>query len=357
MLNDRLLADQGLPSRFLITAPESAAGLRVWHELSPASEIALKRYGACLLDILEAPLPLVAGKANEFEPRRLALSAGARGLWIAFADHIERAIAPNGALEPVRGLANKLPEHAARLAAILALVDDLGAPEIGANHMRAGIALAEHYATEALRLFGASRVNSELRLAQRLLDWLLGAWSEPAISQPNIYQRSLNAIGDKVTAAKLVAILEDHGWLVRIPEGAVAPTGCLARRSGDLEMSAYRKFIDTLQSEPRIPAPPKAPKAHPSEPVSLPVLGGLGTLGAPPIKNEISLHAATPPPVSFSARAVLDDLRPLPMASVAAKCRLPAQRSSPQANGWNASHYRRRASRDFLSRGRRGADG
>jgi hypothetical protein len=47
-------------------------------------------------------------------------------------------------LEPVRGLANKLPEHAARLAAILALVDDLGAPEIGANHLRAGIALAEH---------------------------------------------------------------------------------------------------------------------------------------------------------------------------------------------------------------------
>jgi hypothetical protein len=55
----------------------------------------------------------------------------------------------------------------------------LGAPEIGADHLRAGIALAEHYATEALRLFGVSRVNSDLRLAQRLLDWLLGTWSEP----------------------------------------------------------------------------------------------------------------------------------------------------------------------------------
>jgi len=77
-------------------------------------------------------------------------------------------------------------------------------------------------------------------------------------------------------------------------------------------MSAYRKFVDTLQSEPRIPTPPKppnAPKANLSEPVSLPVLGGLGTLGAPPIKNEISLHAATPPPLSFSARAILDDFK------------------------------------------------
>ena len=83
----------------------------------------------------------------------MTLSSEARGLWIAFADHVERAITPNGALEPVRGLANKLPEHAGRLAAILALVSDLGTPEIGGDHMRAGIALAEHYATEALRLF------------------------------------------------------------------------------------------------------------------------------------------------------------------------------------------------------------
>jgi Protein of unknown function (DUF3987) len=221
MVNDRLLADQGLLSRFLITAPDSAAGLRLWHEPKPESDAVLKRYGARLLAILEEPLLLAAGKSNELEPRCLTLSSGARGLWIAFADHVERAIAPNGELEPVRGLANKLPEHAARLAAILALVDDLGAPEIGANHMRAGIALAEHYATEALRLFGASRINSDLRLAQRLLEWLLGTWPESAISLPDIYQRSLNAIGDKATAAKLIAILEDHGWVVRIAEGAV----------------------------------------------------------------------------------------------------------------------------------------
>jgi hypothetical protein len=37
-------------------------------------------------------------------------------------------------------------------------------------------------------------------------------WGEPAISLPDIYQRSFNAIGDKATAGKLVAILEDHGW-------------------------------------------------------------------------------------------------------------------------------------------------
>jgi Protein of unknown function (DUF3987) len=121
----------------------------------------------------------------------------------------------------VRGLANKLPEHAARLAAVLALVRDIDSGEIVARDIEAGIALGEHYAAEALRLFGTSRINGDLRLAQRLLDWLLGTWGEPHISLPDIYQRSLNAIADKATAAKLVAILEDHGWLVRIPQGAV----------------------------------------------------------------------------------------------------------------------------------------
>lgn len=53
------------------------------------------------------------------KPRCFALSSGARGLWIAFSNHVEQAITPNGTLEPVRGLANKLPEHAARLAAVL----------------------------------------------------------------------------------------------------------------------------------------------------------------------------------------------------------------------------------------------
>jgi hypothetical protein len=217
---DRLLADQGLLSRLLVTAPDSAAGTRFHHDERPETDRDLRRYGARLLDILECPLPLAAGKANELLPRPLPLADGARRLWFTFADHVETAIAPGGALEPVAGLANKLPEHAARLAAVLVLIADIEAGEVAAAEMEAGIALAEHYAAEALRLFGTSRINPDLRLAQRLLDWLLTRWREPAISLPDIYQRGLNAIGDKATATKLVETLESHGWLIRIPQGA-----------------------------------------------------------------------------------------------------------------------------------------
>jgi hypothetical protein len=180
----------------------------------------MNRYRARLLELLERPLPLAPGKANELAPRLLRLAADARKLWIAFADSMERQIAPDGPLSPVKGLANKLPEHAARLAGVLALVSDPDTSEIPAEQMAAGITLAQHYVAEALRLFEASRVSDDLRLAQKLLTWLVGSWSENVVSLPDIYQKGPNAIRDKATAARLVATLEDHGSLHRATSGA-----------------------------------------------------------------------------------------------------------------------------------------
>ena len=222
MLTDQLLSSQGLLSRLLVSAPDTAAGSRFWKEILPESEAALKLYSSRLLEIMEIPLPLAKGKINELEPRRLPLSSKARKLWIDFADHIERVIAPSGEFEAIRGLANKLPEHAARLAAIPTLINDIHAAEISGEQMEAGIELANHYASEALRLFGASRIHVDLLLAQKLLTWLKTAWTEPLVSLPDIYQRSpIAAIRDKAKASKIVGILEEHGHLQRIEGGAI----------------------------------------------------------------------------------------------------------------------------------------
>jgi hypothetical protein len=220
MLNDPLLADQGILSRILPTAPESTSGHRPWHEPLGESELAMKRYGARLLDILELPLPVEANGKNTLVPRALPLSTEARRLWIGFYDHVERRVASGGELEPVRGLANKLPEHAARLAAVVTLMRDIHAAEIACPEMQAGIELAQHYATEGLRLFGASRIRGELRLAKQLLNWLRSHWNVSAISLPDIYQRGPSVIRDKAKASRIVTILEDHGYLARIECGA-----------------------------------------------------------------------------------------------------------------------------------------
>jgi DNA-binding XRE family transcriptional regulator len=220
MLSDRTLVDQGLLSRCLVSAPDSTAGFRQWRDADPQAEADVKRYGARLLDILERPLPLASGKLNELKPRALVLSSGAKNVLVGFFNEIEAQLKPNGALVPIKGLVNKLHEHAARIAAVLALVDDIDVAEVSPDNMADGIVLAQYYATEALRLFEAGRVSPDLQLAIRLCDWVRFSWQDDLIALPDIYQRSLNSIGDKATARRIVGILEDHGYLDRVPGGA-----------------------------------------------------------------------------------------------------------------------------------------
>jgi hypothetical protein len=125
LLGDRLLAGQGFLSRMLVAAPESIKGTRVWRDELPQTELSLSRYGARLLSILEADLPLALNKRNELEPREVSLSQDAQRIFIRFHDHVERAMGRDGHLESISGIAGKLPEHAARLAAVLAVVNDV----------------------------------------------------------------------------------------------------------------------------------------------------------------------------------------------------------------------------------------
>lgn len=221
LLSDRVLSDQGFLSRTLVVAPDSTMGTRFWREPSREASFAVVRYEEQLFAILERPLPLAPGKQNELAPRTLPLHPDAATALTRFSDHVERQLGKGGGLAEISGLANKLPEHAARLAAVIALTRDIEAGEITRRDMESGIALAEHYAVEAQRLFGASRINGELALAQQLLDWILREWAEDAISLPDIYQRGPNAIRDARIAKRLVGILEENGWLIQIEDGAV----------------------------------------------------------------------------------------------------------------------------------------
>jgi Protein of unknown function (DUF3987) len=152
--------------------------------------------------------------------REPALSDDAARMWVRFSDEIEGRIGSGGELEPIRGLANKLPEHAARIAAIAQIIQNASAAEIDIDSLASGIKLANHYAREAMRLFLVGARNADLVLAERLLAWLQHKWTEPAVSLPDIYQRGLNAVGDAATARKLIEILEEHGWVARDNNGA-----------------------------------------------------------------------------------------------------------------------------------------
>ncbi len=219
-LADQMLLEQGLLSRTLLTAPEPASGKRLWHTPLPESDAILRHYNQHLLEILRRSYPRALASRNELAPRALPLSRTARDLWIEFYNHVERRLGAGGELEPVQGLANKLPEHAARIAAVLTLCDAINASEVNETAMARGISLVQHYAAEALRLFGASQIGGDLRDAQQLLKWLRTTWTEPLVSLPDIYQLGPNSIRDATKARRIVEKLEDHGHLVGLPKGA-----------------------------------------------------------------------------------------------------------------------------------------
>ena len=118
---------------------------------------------------------------------------------------------PEQSLAPIQGLAAKAAEHAARLAGILTLVDDLQAGAISKVHIEAGIELVQFYLNEALRLFNSAAINPDLLLAEKLLVW--ARMRGTPLYLRAVYQYGPNAIRDKETARRMVSILEGHGWM------------------------------------------------------------------------------------------------------------------------------------------------
>jgi hypothetical protein len=217
-LNDPLLADQGLLSRVLVSAPDSTAGSRFWREWSGSG--AVVEYDRKLFSLVRLRLPLPLDLAGGgVRPRALTFSPAARRVWIDLHDWTETRVRPGGEFDAIRGLANKLPEHAARLAAVLTMAADCDAGTIDAAAMDCGAALARHYASEALRLFQGSADDPELRLAKQTLAWMRGR-GETLFHMRELYRLGPSAIREKATATKIVGILADHGHLEAVPGGA-----------------------------------------------------------------------------------------------------------------------------------------
>jgi hypothetical protein len=221
LTRDQLIAGlggQGLINRFLIAAPDTAAGTRLFREAPPEAEAVMLQFQQQVVELLSLPRP---GDRQVLLPRPLPLSPEARREWIAFQHSTEGSIGPGGNLETVRGLGNKLPEHAARLAAVLTLFSNPETPEISAAAMGSGIVLAQFYAEEAIRLADSAQISVDALLAEKVRGWLVHHWSETRVSLPDIYQHGPNAVREKAKARKVVQVLEEHGHLLRIDGGAV----------------------------------------------------------------------------------------------------------------------------------------
>lgn len=212
-LANPVLRDQGLLSRVLVAAPESIAGTRFYRDPDSSDEAAIKAYGARILSLLETPAPMAEGSANELTPHELPLSADAAALWKQFFDHIERQSGNGGDLGQIRDFASKAAEHAARIAGVLTVANDLRAEEIGRAAMENAVELLNWYLAEAERLQSASRLDPKLLRASALLDWLKGRESV-GVTFREILQFGPGTIRTKDAAEEAIGILTAHNWII-----------------------------------------------------------------------------------------------------------------------------------------------
>lgn len=224
MLSNAVLLEQGLLSRCLVTWPASTAGTRLYREVDLSQSPELKAYNRRMFELLRMPLPMREGARNELNPRQLALDQDAKRLWITFHDAVETKLADGGELAAIKGLANKAPEHAARLAGALAVFDTPTCQSIGLQSMKAGIKLVTHYIQEAQRLFGSGVADQQMVEAEKLLKWL--RQRKDSKGQPDryaslveIYQRGPNGIRTAKAARALMTVLENHGYVMPYPDG------------------------------------------------------------------------------------------------------------------------------------------
>lgn len=216
-LADPLLRDQGLLSRVLVAAPESIAGTRLYRDPTPEDDAAIRKYGARILSLLEAPWPLREDARNELEPRALPMSAEATAVWIKFFDHVEQQCGPEGELRAIGDFAAKSAEHAARLAGVLSVVQNLQATEIDLAAMQSAVMVADWYIHEAIRLHQAGRTDASLVKAKRLLDWLQDR-DESEIPFREILQFGPKATRTKKEAEAALRVLEQHGWTAEVSD-------------------------------------------------------------------------------------------------------------------------------------------
>jgi hypothetical protein len=208
-LSDDALRDQGLLSRFLISAPAGNAGTRMFRPPSGDSLRSIESLRQRVRDLLAATPP-----SNSDDLLRSILIDGiARQLFIEFHDAVERQLAPGGKLAAIKGFAAKLAEHAARIAAVMSLFSDHTSTAVSAEAMAAGINLANHYAAEALRMTENARVGEPLRRAERLRKWLVET-GRGTVHPAEVYQFGPGELRTKADAISAINILADHGYML-----------------------------------------------------------------------------------------------------------------------------------------------
>ena len=152
MLSNSMLVEQGLLSRCLSVYPKSTAGTRKYKTVDLTTSQAMKDYHDKISEILHTPHN-TGNTINELQPNQVELDTEAKQIWKMFHDKVEDQLPEYGTLSTIKGLGNKAPEHALRLATVLAGIDASkisNFSRISSGYLLNSTILTQYYLKEAL---------------------------------------------------------------------------------------------------------------------------------------------------------------------------------------------------------------
>ena len=233
LLRDPMLAECGIQGRILCAVPASRMGERSWRVDDGDSPLACRELFARLIHL---------HAADRAAPMRVvAFTPGAVAAWLAFAQEVELAMRDGGVFARIRQFAARLAEHAARLAAVIAYVEDETLASLDEVALARGIVLARFYAAEALRLEKSAPVSAS-EAEEKLREWLERTQIGKSVTLREVCRLGPYALRDADTAYKAMRRLERQG--VVQPRGLVSQPAGTPRRAGrryawclDLEVS------------------------------------------------------------------------------------------------------------------------
>lgn len=208
--------DSGLLARMLVAVPRSFVGFRDVFAAPVGSDIATAYADAVLevaerLDNAEITVTLAPGAGDAFDRWR---------------EQIELDLRPGGRLDAIsREWGSKLPGAVARVAGILHVVEYPMGDEINLDVMQRAIRFGEYLIGHAAVVYGRLAADAGVSLAAKSVPWLRQRLRDNGdVFSVRDFQR-LRGV-ERVEAAQLALdLLEDNGYVRRLPQGKPGPQG------------------------------------------------------------------------------------------------------------------------------------
>ncbi len=219
-LNNEVLRDQGLLSRFLVAWPESRIGFRDYSPVNIQNHDVYLRYCLQIGSLLEKTRLTDTGGVDA---KKIGMATEAQAAWIEFYKAVESMQAPGQPYANMTGFCSKAPSHALRLSAILQIVENPDASFISRDCVQNAVEIMKWYLTERKRISEAAPPQKILDDAQKLLNWIRKR-KLAIVTLPDIYQHGPSNIRNKRAAEKTMSVLESHGYCEKMKDGPPVPT-------------------------------------------------------------------------------------------------------------------------------------